>query len=60
MNNRKLSFLPLTVILCGHYRKHQNPLPIMVGHAIIDVATVAQILATSAIPGFYEMMCAGL
>ena len=35
-------------------------LPIMVGHAIIDVATVAQILATSAIPGFYEMMCAGL
>ncbi len=29
----------------------------MVGHAIIDVATVLQILATSAIPGFYEMMC---
>lgn len=57
---RFLSFLPLTVILCQHYRKHQNPLPIMVGHAIIDVATVAQILATSAIPGFYEMMCAGL
>lgn len=54
---RFLSFLPLTVILCWHYRKHRNPLPIMVGHAIIDVATVAQILATSAIPGFYEMMC---
>lgn len=54
---RFLSFLPLTIILCWHYRKHRNPLPIMIGHAIIDVATVAQILATSAIPGFYEMMC---
>ncbi len=54
---RFLSFLPLTVILCYHYRKHRNPLPIMVGHAIIDVATVVQILMTSAIPGFYDMMC---
>lgn len=55
---RFLSFLPLTIILCWHYQKHRNPLPIMIGHAIIDVATVVQILATSAIPGFYEMMCA--
>ena len=54
---RFLSFLPLTIILCWHYYKHRNPLPIMIGHAVIDVATVAQILATSAIPGFYEMMC---
>lgn len=54
---RFLSFLPLTIILCWHYYKHRNPLPIMIGHAIIDVATVAQIFATSAIPGFYEMMC---
>jgi hypothetical protein len=37
--------------------KNRNPLPIMVGHAIIDVATALQIVATSAIPGFYEMMC---
>lgn len=29
----------------------------MVGHIIIDFATVLQILATSAIPGFYEMIC---
>lgn len=55
---RFLSFLPLTIILCWHYHKHRNPLPIMIGHGVIDVATVAQILATSAIPGFYEMMCA--
>lgn len=54
---RFLSFLPLTIILCRNYQKHRNPLPIMIGHALIDVATVAQILATSAIPGFYEMMC---
>ena len=39
-------------------RKHQNPLPIMIGHAVIDVATAGQILATSVIPGFYEMMLA--
>lgn len=54
---RFLSFLPLTLILCWYYYKKRNPLPIMVGHAIIDVATVLQILATSVIPGLYEMMC---
>ena len=54
---RFLSFLPLTVILCRHYYKNRDPLPIMIGHAIIDVATVAQILATSTIPGFYDKMC---
>lgn len=54
---RFLSFLPLTLILCWYYYKKRNPLPIMVGHAIIDVATVLQILATSVIPGFYEMIC---
>ena len=50
---RFLSFLPLTVLLCLHYHKRRNPLPIMVGHAVIDVITVLQILATSAIPGLY-------
>ena len=53
---RFISFLPLTVILCMHYHKHKNPLSIMIGHAVIDVATAGQILATSVIPGFYEMM----
>lgn len=53
---RFISFLPLTIILCIHYHKHKNPLPIMIGHAVIDVATAGQILATSVIPGFYEMM----
>ena len=54
---RFISFLPLTIILCWKYHKNRNPLPIMIGHAIIDMATVFQILATSMIPGFYEMMC---
>lgn len=55
---RFLSFLPLTVILCWHYYKKRNPLPIMVGHALIDTATVMQIFATSLMPELYEMMCA--
>lgn len=54
---RFISFLPLTLILCWYYYKKRNPVPIMVGHAMIDVATVLQILATSTISGFYEMMC---
>lgn len=54
---RFLSFLPLTIILCWNYYKKRNPLPIMVGHAIIDMATVVQILATSLVPGLYETMC---
>lgn len=29
----------------------------MIGHAIIDLATVVQILLTSMIPGLYETMC---
>lgn len=54
---RFLSFLPLTIILCWYYYKKRDPLPILIGHAIIDVATAMQILATSAIPGFYDKMC---
>lgn len=55
---RFLSFLPLTVILCWYYHKKRNPLPIMVGHILIDAATAVQILLTSSIPGLYEEMCA--
>ena len=54
---RFLSFLPLTIILCWYYYEKRNPLPIMVGHAFIDLATAAQIVATSTIPGLYETMC---
>lgn len=54
---RFISFLPCAIILCIYYQKKKNLVPIMVGHALIDVATVMQILATSMIPGFYEKMC---
>lgn len=54
---RFLSFLPLTVVLCWYYRKNRDPLPIMIGHALIDAATVSWIAATSLIPGFYDMIC---
>ncbi|SNU05841.1 CAAX protease self-immunity [Lachnospiraceae bacterium] len=54
---RFLSFLPLTIILCWYYRKKRNPVPIMVGHALIDLATVSMVLATSLVPDFYETMC---
>ena len=54
---RFLSFLPLTIILCWYYYEKRNPVPIMVGHALIDLATAAQIVATSMVPGLYETMC---
>lgn len=55
---RFLSFLPLTIGLCWYYHKNRNPLPIMIGHGVIDLMTAAQILATSIDPKIYEMMCA--
>ena len=54
---RFISFLPLTLILCWYYYRKRNPLPIMVGHALIDLATAAQIVATSFVPGLYQTMC---
>ena len=53
---RFLSFLPLTIILCWYYKKNKNPLPIMVGHAVIEIASVALILMTSISPNIYQMM----
>ena len=54
---RFLSFLPLTIILCWYYYEKRNPLPIMVGHALIDLATAVQIVATSFVPELYQTMC---
>ena len=54
---RFISFLPLTLILCLYYYRKRNPLPIMVGHALIDLATAVQIAATSFIPRLYQTMC---
>ena len=54
---RFLSFLPLTLALCAYYHQKRNPLPILIGHAIIDTATAAQIFATSLVPGLFEQLC---
>lgn len=53
---RFISFLPLTVIFCIHYHKKRDPMPIMISHAILDLATAMTILATSADHSIYEKM----
>ena len=53
---RFLSFLPVAIIMCFWYRKNKDPLPFMVGHFILNLATVAQIVMTSASPGVFEQM----
>ena len=53
---RFLSFLPLTVIFCIHYRRHRDPVPIMISHALLDLATSSLILMTSVSPEIYEKM----
>ena len=53
---RFLSFLPLTLWICYWYYKNKNPLPVMIGHGILNIATAVNILVTSAVPSVYEMM----
>lgn len=53
---RFLSFLPLTILFCFWYYKKRNPAPIMAGHFAINLATVFQILMTSASPELFEIM----
>ncbi|GBU28012.1 hypothetical protein R84B8_01569 [Treponema sp. R8-4-B8] len=51
---RFISFFPLTIIFCIYYYHKRNPLPIMVGHFIINIATVIQIFVMSMFPTLYE------
>lgn len=51
---RFLSFLPLTIIFCLYYSKKKNPVPIMIGHTIVEIASVVLILVTSINPGIYQ------
>ena len=53
---RFLSFLPLTILLCLWYQKKHNPVPIMVGHFVINLATAVQILIMSSRPELYATM----
>ena len=51
---RFLSFLPLTILLCWYYKKNRNPVPIMIGHALVEVASVIMVLITSINPEIYQ------
>ena len=53
---RFLSFLPLTFLFCIYYRRKKDPVPIMISHFILDLATALGILYTSIVPGGYEQM----
>ena len=56
MAYRAFSFLPLTIVFCIFYRKKKDPVPLMAGHAVLDLATASSILAMSLIPDAYEQM----
>lgn len=53
---RFLSFLPLTVIICFWYQKNRNPLPFMIGHFILNIATAAQILIMTVFPDVFNAL----
>lgn len=53
---RFLSFLPLMLVLGIIYYKKRKLSPLMIGHAILDFATGAQILMTSIFPALFEIM----
>lgn len=46
----------LAGFLCYWYYKKRNPIPIMAGHFVINIATVIQIRMTSLSPGLYEQL----
>lgn len=53
---RFLSFIPLMSVLGIIYYKRRKLKPLMIGHAILDLATGIQILMTSISPALFEMM----
>ena len=53
---RFLSFLPLMLVLGIIYYKKRKLEPLMIGHAVLDLATGVNILMTSISPTLFEMM----
>ena len=51
---RFLSFLPLTIIFCYYYYKKKNPVPMMIGHTVVEIASVVLVLVTSISPEIYQ------
>lgn len=50
---RFLCFAPLALVFCLWYRKSRNPLPFMVGHFVINLATVSTLMAAAFFPEFF-------
>ena len=53
---RFLSFLPLTILISFWYQKSRNPLPFMIGHFILNIATAVQILIMTVCPEMYNAL----
>ncbi len=53
---RFLSFLPLTITICFWYQKNRNPLPFMIGHFILNIATAVQILIMTVSPELFNAL----
>lgn len=50
---RFISFLPLTLLICFWYQKNHNPVPVMIGHFILNVATAVQIIIMTILPDLF-------
>ncbi len=53
---RFLSFLPLTILISFWYQKNKNPLPFMISHFILNIATAAQILMMTISPELFQSL----
>jgi len=50
---RFLSFLPLALLYCFWYQKSRNPLPFMIGHFVMNLFTVAMLMAVAIYPDLF-------
>ena len=48
---RFIATLPFTLLLCWYYYRKRNPLPIMVGHVLLNLPAAIQIVAAAFIMG---------
>ncbi len=53
---RFISFLPLTILISIWYQKNKNPLPFMISHFILNIATAVQILIMTIFPEIYQSL----
>jgi len=48
---RFVATLPFTLLLCWYYYRKRNPLPVMVGHFLVNLPAVIQMVAISFMAG---------